>query len=540
MHKGQVIGNYVLLDELDKGGMGEVWTAKQSDAKQSELIEWTVVIKGLKQDAGPSERTWIQKEIRNLAVCRHPHIVPFIGPLVDGRDLYLVMQYIPGPNLKKRLKQEVPLSNDAKVSILTDLLTALVYLHEEAQIIHRDVKPANILLDAGERAYLADFGIAKFHQPDLTQTMGSHRGSPAYSAPELFHGMATYASDVWSFGAVALEVFTGRFPLQGIPEGRFAGPLTDEIRACLSEYRPSSKELLKAFQRVRHLGFDAASEQEQQLSDAPTMPLTAKQTSDSSLVQQPRPDAVAPEPEPEPLDQADDLGEPIEPVPRAVKQSNFAPSGPPAAEAITSTSSEQKFDWTTASALGITAIGAVLVLLVVLYGFARGAIPVPNWLSPVIAGPTSSDTESPAGPTASSLPTASASTTSSREVESIDVDSALYDPDLLYSENRGLERGPNRYGIGPEGTPLIVLTWMARTAGGNLAAGAEGCRMTISLTGPLGYKPDDVYPTCQQDYSGEFSEGAPMFMLNEPGTYTVLVRDEVSGAQGELEIVVEG
>lgn len=284
MHKGQIVGGYVLLDRIGEGGMGEVWSARQPGP-----LERVVVVKGLRQGADSTMRRRFEGEMKNLAACEHPHIVPMISPLIEGEDLYLAMRFIPGPNLGQRLKQLPPLSNDAKVSILTEVLTALVYLHEEADVVHRDLKPANILLDRGGRAFLADFGIAKFQDPDMTQTMGPGWGSRGYVAPEAEWGSASFKSDVWSFGAVALRVFAGAVPDDGIPEGRFAGPLTGEIRSCLGSYRPSSRDLLQAFQRVRHLGFDAATEQDQHLAGAPTTPFTDDQKVQPGTGQEPGP-----------------------------------------------------------------------------------------------------------------------------------------------------------------------------------------------------------------------------------------------------------
>ena len=178
MHKDQVVGGYVLLDKIGAGGMGEVWRARQP------RVDRIVVVKGLKQGADASMRRRFENEMLALVGAEHhPNIVPFIAPIVEGDDLYLAMRYVAGPNLRQRMEQEPPLTADDKVAILTEVLSALVHLHENVDVLHRDLKPANILLDKEGRVYLADFGLAKFQDPEITHTRGPGWGTPDYAAP---------------------------------------------------------------------------------------------------------------------------------------------------------------------------------------------------------------------------------------------------------------------------------------------------------------------------------------------------------------------
>lgn len=146
------------------------------------------------------------------------------------------------------------------------MLSALAYLHEQTTVIHRDLKPSNILLGTDNQAYVADFGIAQSQlDPNATESQFLV-GTRLYMAPEVQAGRpASHESDMWSFGAIALWLFTGRTPdlldpEMGIPEGNFAGSLSDGIRATLSRdpsRRPSASHLLPVFRQAQHEGVTA-------------------------------------------------------------------------------------------------------------------------------------------------------------------------------------------------------------------------------------------------------------------------------------------
>lgn len=247
MNEGQLLnGRYRLIRRLGEGGMGDVWLARDQQLPRE------VAIKGLRPKPGavPGERRRLELEAEMLAGLSNPRIVQIIDTFREGAQLYLVMQYIPGRDLQRAV-EDGGLSTAKKTAILIDVLEALAYLHDETPVVHRDLKPANILLDRRDRASVTDFGIARsLADPDRTKS-AYILGTFDYMAPEVRDGhKATPASDVWSFGAVALFLFTGRKYDHGIPDGDFAGPLTAPIRGALSRdpaLRPSADSLLDSF-----------------------------------------------------------------------------------------------------------------------------------------------------------------------------------------------------------------------------------------------------------------------------------------------------
>ncbi|MET1087877.1 MAG: protein kinase [Arthrobacter sp.] len=255
MHKGQFLnGRYELIERLGQGGMGDVWKA------HDQVLPRYVAIKGLSEEsvAGGGHKRRLEDEADTLAGLRHTRIVPIIDKFTEDDQLYLVMEFIEGTDLQ-RAGETGSLTDASKIAILTGVLEALTYLHEETTVVHRDLKPANVLLDHKKRPYVADFGIARSRlDTQATQTQGII-GSRPYMAPEVLDGKtATPASDMWAFGAIALWLFTGRTPHAGIPEGNFAGSLTDDIRAALSDRRPSASDLLESFLRVQRDGVTSA------------------------------------------------------------------------------------------------------------------------------------------------------------------------------------------------------------------------------------------------------------------------------------------
>lgn len=250
MEAGQILhGRYELLEFIGGGGMGQVWKAR-------DLTEpGYVAIKGMKHEvtAEPGRRRRLELEASTLARLRHDRIVNILGEFEEDGELYLVMQLIQGPNLREATESG-QLSDAAKVSILIDVLEALVYLHDEAEVVHRDLKPANVLLDQEQRAYVTDFGLARGPDALATRSVES-LASFAFASPEVRAGRpATQRSDVWSFGATALWLFTERLYDAGVPEGDFAGALTEDIRAALSSRRPSAYDLLESLRRAEREG----------------------------------------------------------------------------------------------------------------------------------------------------------------------------------------------------------------------------------------------------------------------------------------------
>ncbi|MEU6131104.1 serine/threonine-protein kinase [Saccharopolyspora sp. NPDC047091] len=209
-----IAGRYRLLDELGRGGMGVVWRARD------EWIHREVAIKQLHVPAGlpVEERGVIEerllREVRAAGRLTVPGAITVHDVLHDDGTTFIVMELVPGAvTLADRVARDGPMSTSEVAALADRLLSALEAAHE-AGIVHRDVKPGNVLL-TGAGAKLVDFGIAQaVDDPRLTAT-GALIGSPAYLAPERIQGsVATPASDLWALGATLLFAVEGRSPFE--------------------------------------------------------------------------------------------------------------------------------------------------------------------------------------------------------------------------------------------------------------------------------------------------------------------------------------
>ncbi len=202
-----IAGRYRLEREIGRGGSGTVHLALD------EVLGRQVAIKRIGTTPGSDdvERERAEREARLAAALNHPHVVS-VFDLVDEDDVrWLVMEYVDGETLNEKVRRTGPLAADDAATLLGQTADALVEAHANG-IVHRDVKPSNILIADGG-AKLNDFGIARSeNDASLTQT-GLVTGSPAYLAPEVASGSsATPASDVWSLGATLYHAVTGKPP----------------------------------------------------------------------------------------------------------------------------------------------------------------------------------------------------------------------------------------------------------------------------------------------------------------------------------------
>ncbi|KJL30295.1 serine/threonine-protein kinase [Microbacterium oxydans] len=220
---------YALVDRLGEGGMGVVYRARDS------MLGRDVAVKVFRDGATEIART--ASETQLLAALNHPALVTLYDAHVDAAETrYLVMEYVDGPTLQARLDQG-PLSPAATQRIARDLGEALHVVHQ-AGIVHRDVKPANVLLRAPGipgaefRAKLADFGIAYLVDTTRLTTPGTIIGSAAYLSPEqVVGGTPLPSSDIYSLGLVLLEALTGAraFAQQGMHEAVLARLSQDPV-----------------------------------------------------------------------------------------------------------------------------------------------------------------------------------------------------------------------------------------------------------------------------------------------------------------------
>jgi eukaryotic-like serine/threonine-protein kinase len=261
---GRVLnGRYRLQHEIARGGMAAVWAAHDA------LLERDVAIKLLHpqyaNDAEFLER--FRREARSAARLSHPNIVPIydVGEDTETRAPFIVMELVEGGNLKDRIRRGARMSDAQIRSIGATLAAALDYAHGRG-IIHRDVKPQNVLLGSDARPRLTDFGIAQaITGSGLTRT-GAVMGSVHYIAPELVRGKpATPRSDIYSLGAVLYELATGRVPFEGETDMAIALAHVEETpaapRALNARVSPELEStIMRALAKVPEQRFASGSE----------------------------------------------------------------------------------------------------------------------------------------------------------------------------------------------------------------------------------------------------------------------------------------
>jgi eukaryotic-like serine/threonine-protein kinase len=207
------IGRYEVVKTIGKGAMGVVYKARDP------LLDRVVAIKTIVSPKGHGKRVHkaylerFEREAKAAAKMQHPAIVTIFDVGLDGGAPFMVLEYLPGESLADRLDRvRIPLAKG--ISIALDLASALAFAHRQ-RIVHRDVKPANVLHAGESRWKLADFGIARLPDSDLTQ-VGIFMGTPGYSPPEAIReGRYTAQADVFAWGAVLYELLSGRIPYEG-------------------------------------------------------------------------------------------------------------------------------------------------------------------------------------------------------------------------------------------------------------------------------------------------------------------------------------
>ncbi|MBL7255624.1 serine/threonine-protein kinase [Paractinoplanes lichenicola] len=214
-----VAGRYRLERPIGRGGMGAVWQA------HDELLGRDVAIKEV---IGPSTERAL-REARAAARLRHPSIVTVHDVVTDDDRPWIVMELVGGQSLAGAIREHELLTEHRTAGIGLHVLDALRAAHREG-ILHRDVKPANILLD-GDRVVLTDFGIAAIDDATALTATGQLVGSPAYMAPERINGKpATAAADLWALGVTLFTAVTGKSPFQREDtQATFAAILTFEV-----------------------------------------------------------------------------------------------------------------------------------------------------------------------------------------------------------------------------------------------------------------------------------------------------------------------
>src|SRR5271154_5632137 len=202
------VGNYQLLEEVGEGGMGTVYRAM--DVQLDREVALKSVRPELAQRPEIIER--FRTEARIQGRLESTHIVRVYHFLREGDEFFMVMEFVKGRTLAQQLTQKGRLEPDPAISVMIQALDGLEYAHKR-NIVHRDVKPANIMVSEAGIAKVTDFGIARVLGSVRQSRIGSIVGTLEYISPEAIQGLdATAASDVYSTGVVLYELLTGRLP----------------------------------------------------------------------------------------------------------------------------------------------------------------------------------------------------------------------------------------------------------------------------------------------------------------------------------------
>jgi eukaryotic-like serine/threonine-protein kinase len=229
---GTRIGSYEIVDVLGHGGMGEVFRVRHLISDRIEAIK--ILLSASSTSTEMLDR--FTREIRLLATLNHPNIAALHTAFHHDNQLVMVMEYVEGADLGRRLGAGVTLKQAMEYA--RQVLTALEYAHARG-IIHRDIKPSNIMITPDERVKLLDFGLALGSPDSRLTTTGALVGSMHYIAPEQISGEPHDArSDMYAVGVTLYEMITGRLPIEG-------GTYPQVIAAHL-QHRPVSPATLNA------------------------------------------------------------------------------------------------------------------------------------------------------------------------------------------------------------------------------------------------------------------------------------------------------
>ena len=199
---------YSLESEIGRGGMGVVYKATDTEVKRTVAVKTLPAVMSHNQDL----MRRFTSEVQHASKLEHPNIVRVYDVGEDDGTHFYVMQYIDGSDLRSQMKSKGRYSVDETISIISQVADALDYAHSQ-RVVHRDIKPGNVLLDSEGNAHVADFGIAK--ATEGTRTTRGMLGTPEYMSPEQVRGKSVDGrSDQYSLAVVAYEMLTGRTPFK--------------------------------------------------------------------------------------------------------------------------------------------------------------------------------------------------------------------------------------------------------------------------------------------------------------------------------------
>jgi serine/threonine-protein kinase len=228
-----VDGRYRVLSRLGAGGMAEVWSAEDSQLGRRVAIK----LLASRFAADPDFRERFRREASSAAAMQHPNIVSIYDRGEWDGTSYIAMELVDGRTLKQLITERGPAGPGAAIDITIEILKALRYAHKRG-IVHRDIKPQNVLLDHEGGVKVADFGIARAGASEMTEE-GAMMGTVQYVSPEQAQGLpVSPRSDLYSVGIVLYELLTGRVPFDGEAPVSIALKQVSEPPVPPSQLRP--------------------------------------------------------------------------------------------------------------------------------------------------------------------------------------------------------------------------------------------------------------------------------------------------------------
>src|SRR5437879_6461126 len=205
---GQQVGDYRLIDWLGRGGFADVYLGEHIYLKTQGAI------KMLHVQLSEKARKDFLNEARTIARLKHPNIIRLLDYGVENGNPFLVVTYAPNGSLRRRFPSGTPVPPEQIVAPVQQIASALDYAHRQ-RLIHRDVKPANMLLGPQNEVLLSDFGLAVVAQSTSAQIVREVGGTVAYMAPEQLQGKERFASDQYALGVVTYQWLCGQRPFSG-------------------------------------------------------------------------------------------------------------------------------------------------------------------------------------------------------------------------------------------------------------------------------------------------------------------------------------